>query len=257
MPSNARTLEAATRVGFAARGIMYGLIGYLALRSGRTEDGAGIIHYLDSGAGRLVLLGMAGGFLAYGLWRLLDAWTGATGQGSDTKGMALRAGAGISGLVHVGLGILALLAGAGAGSGGGDGGSTEQGAQTALSLPGGSLVLLVVAAAFLGTGILQLAKAWKLDFLRHLDSRAAREHWVAWLGRAGYLARGIVFLIIAWLFWRAGAEQSAEQAGGLGEALDELPSSMQMLVAGGLLLFGLYSLVEAKFRRIHAPAGML
>jgi hypothetical protein len=255
MPSNARTLEAATRIGFAARGIMYGLIGYLALRSGRTEDGAGIIHYLDSGAGRLLLLAMAAGFLAYGLWRLLDAWTGASGQGTDTKGMAMRAGAGISGLVHVGLGILALLAGAG--SDGGGGGSTEQGAQAALSLPGGSLALLAAAAIFLGTGILQLTKAWKLDFLRHLDSRAARQRWVAWLGRAGYLARGIVFLIIAWFFWRAVTEQNAEQAGGLGEALDTLPSSLRMLVAGGLLLFGLYSLVEARFRRIHAPASML
>ena len=53
MVSSARALEWATRIGFAARGIMYGLIGYLALRSGRTEDGSGV-HSVMIG-GRMVV----------------------------------------------------------------------------------------------------------------------------------------------------------------------------------------------------------
>jgi len=247
-----RGFAAATRIGFAARGIMYGLIGWLALRSGRTEDGAGIIAWLDSGSGKLLLALMAAGFLAYGLWRLLDAWTDASGHGGGAKGAAIRAGGAVSGLLHIGLGLLALRHVLG-GGGGGSGDSSEQGAATALSYPGGPLLLMLVAAGMLATGLVQLGKAWKLDFLRHLDGRARGRRWIAWLGRAGFAARGIVFLIIAWFFWRASVEHSAGQAGGLGEALASLPPTLEMIVAAGLFLFGLFSLVEARYRRLSAP----
>ncbi len=239
---------AATRIGFAARGIMYGLIGYLALRSGRTEDGAGIIAWLDSGAGKLVLALMAAGFFAYGIWRLLDAWTDSSGHGHGTKGALVRAGGAVSGLLHIGLGLLALRHVLGGGGDGGD--SSEQGAATALGYPGGGALLMLVAAGLLATGLYQLVKAWKLGFLKYLDADAPGRRWIAWLGRAGFAARGIVFLIVGWFFWRAGVEQSADQAGGLGEALDSLPPTLEMIVAAGLLLFGLFSLVEARYRRL-------
>ncbi|HEX8194016.1 MAG TPA: DUF1206 domain-containing protein, partial [Allosphingosinicella sp.] len=149
MISNARALEWATRIGFAARGLMYGLIGYLALRSGRTEDGSGIFRYLESGSGPILLLIMTLGFFAYGLWRLLDAWSGASGQGGDAKGIALRAAAAMSGILHLGLGAVAAKAAAGA-AGGGD--SAEQGARTALALPGGEIVIFLAAAVLTATG---------------------------------------------------------------------------------------------------------
>ena len=63
--SSASRLETLTRAGFAARGIMYGLIGYLALKSGRTEDGAGVLEYLAGGSGRLLVGLMALGFFGF------------------------------------------------------------------------------------------------------------------------------------------------------------------------------------------------
>lgn len=245
---------AATRIGFAARGIMYLLIGWLALRSGRAEDGTGILAYLASGAGRLLLAAMAIGFLAYGAWRLADAWTDGSGRGADAKGVAIRAGGGVSGIVHLGLGLVAAIHASGTGgAGGGDGDSAREGARTALSLPGGSVLLLLAAAALVLTGLFQLKKAWSLDFMTDLERGRGRGDWVCWLGRAGYSARGIVFVMMGWFLWRAAVEHRSSEAGGLGEALASLSATPQMAVAAGLFLFGLFSLVEARYRRIHRP----
>jgi hypothetical protein len=227
-------------------------MGYLALKSGRTEDGGGVLAWLASGSGLILLAVMAAGLLAYGLWRLIEAWVDSAGRGTDAKALAERGGGALSGLVHLGLAGLAALHVVGSGgSGGGD--SAEAGARTALDLPGGGLMLILVAAALLVTGLVQLGKAWTLDFLKHLGCSGDARLWIGRLGRAGFLARGIVFLIMAWSFWRAGSEGSSSQAGGPAEALSSLPDTLQTLVAAGLLLFGLFSFAEAWFRRIADP----
>ena len=86
----------------------------------------------------------------------------------------------------------------------------------------------------------------------HLDERGRRP-LPKWLGRAGYAARGVVFLTVGWLLVRAALDHNAAEAGGLEQALDTLRGPMQFPVAAGLLLFGLYSLVEARYRSIHDP----
>lgn len=244
-------MEAMTRAGFAARGIMYLLIGYLALRSGRTEDGAGAMQFLDGDAGKMVLGAMAIGFLGYGLWRLSAAAVDSEGHGHDAKGIAIRGGGVASGLVHFFLAFVAVKLATG--NGGGGGGGTQQGAATALGLPGGQIVLALVAAALAAVGVYQLVKAAKASFTRTLDPEAAHRPWVVWLGRAGYAARGIVFLIMGWFFFAAAREEQASEAGGIAEVLDSLPSAVQLAVAAGLLLFGAFSLVEARYRRITDP----
>jgi hypothetical protein len=251
---NGRKFVTMTRVGFAARGVMYLLIGFLSLRLGRSEDGAGAMEYLDSGAGRVLLAIMAAGFFAYAAWRLFEAWLDSEGHGSDGKGSAARLGGAASGLVHLALGFTAArLASGGGGSGGG---GAEGGAATALSFPGGQTLLVVASILLLIAGLYQLAKAAKADFLRHLDPEAARQPWVKLAGRAGYAARGVVFVVMAWFLWQAGRQESASEAGDMGQALASLPATLQMIVAAGLFLFGVFSLVEARFRRINDPQVM-
>ncbi|MFN3387401.1 MAG: DUF1206 domain-containing protein [Allosphingosinicella sp.] len=245
-------LEAMTRAGFAARGIMYLLIGFLSLGAGRAQDGSGALRYLDSGPGEILLALMALGFFGYGLWRLSEAAVDTEGHGDGAKGAAVRIGGAVSGFIHLGLGLLSAKLALGGGGGGGSS-SSEQGAETALGLPGGTFLLTAAAIVLVAVGLYQLAKAWKADFLKHLEPGATRQAWVVWIGRAGYAARGVVFAIMGWFLWQAARESQASEAGDMGAALTSLPGTLQAAVAAGLMLFGLFSLVEARFRRINDP----
>jgi hypothetical protein len=251
MPS-VPSLELLTRVGFAARGVMYALIGYLALRFGRSESGSGALGYIAEGSGKWLLAAMALGFVAYGVWRLSEAWVDTEGHGADAKGMVVRLGGVVSGLVHFGLALLAGRLAFGDRTGGG-GDEAQQGAETALNLPGGTILLAAAGAALIAAGLWQILKGVRADFLRHLDARAAHRSWVNWLGRAGYSARGIVFVMSGWFVLRAGLSSDAEEAGGLEEALASLSGNLLYAIASGLLLFGLFSFVEARYRRINNP----
>ncbi len=250
----AATFRWVTRLGFGARGLLYALIGYLALRSGRTEDPGGILAYLAGTTGRLVVAAMAAGFLAYGVWRLLEAWIDTQDHGGDAKGVTVRLAGATSGLVHLGLGVLAARLALGGGGGGGD--SSRTAAATALDLPGGALLLYLAALVLLITGLAQFRKAWTGRFLRHFEHCAASRDWIGWLGRLGFAARGILFCLTASFFLFAAQAHSSAQAGGIDEALASLPRPLQIAVAAGLLLFGLFSLVEARFRRIAAPEAL-
>jgi len=246
-----KPFEAITRLGFAARGLMYGAIGWLAFRSGRTEDASGVLSYLATGAGAVIVAVMAAGFFAYAAWRLLEAWLDTEGRGRDIKAIGVRlAGAG-SGLIHLGFGSAAVLAALHIRRGGG-GDAPKTGAAMALSLPGGDLLVYLGAAIFAGVAIQQFRKAWTARFMRHLDCSPAVHGWISWLGRAGYCARGAVFLTIAWLLVRAARAHSSAQAGGIDDALGALPHNAQLAVAAGVFLFGLFSLAEARYRRMPA-----
>jgi len=243
--------EAVTRLGFAARALVYGAIGWLALCSGRTEDAGGVLAYLATGAGAALVALMAAGFFSYSAWRLLEAWLDTEGRGSDAKAIGIRlAGAG-SGLIHLGVGIAAILAALHARRGGG-GDAPETGTAMALSIPGGDWLVYLGAAILAGVGIQQFRKAWTLKFMCHLASTGAAHRPICWLGRAGYSARGAVFLTMAWLLVRAAQAHSAAAAGGIDDALGSLPRAAQLAVAAGVLLFGLFSLAEARYRKMPA-----
>ena len=113
--------------------------------------------------------------------------------------------------------------------------------------------MALVAAALVATGVYQLVKALRAGFLRHLDARAARRPWIVWMGRLGYAARGVIFAMIGWFCWKSASNDDPSEAGGLREALASMPDTLQIATAAGLLLFGLFSLIEARFRRINDP----
>jgi hypothetical protein len=247
-------LEALARIGFLARGLLYFLVGWFALGSGRPEDGSEAIGHLDGTLGSGLLAAMSLGFFGYGLWRLGEAWIDTQGAGSGAKGLALRLGGAVSGVLHLGLGWLALGRALGVRESGGDGGgATQGGAAAALSLPAGQLVLGLAAALLAAAALVQLGKAVRLGFLNHLDPRAARAPAVAWAGRIGFAARGLVFALMSVFLLQAARTAQAGEAGDMGDALAALPQTVRMVVAGGLMLFALFSLVEARFRRINDP----
>ncbi|MBB3691837.1 DUF1206 domain-containing protein [Sphingomonas sp. BK580] len=241
-------LTALTRIGFATRGVLYIVVALLIVRTGRAEDPSGAIAYLGQGGGQLLLGVIAIGLTAYGIWRLADAALDVERHGADRHGAMERIGAGVSGAIHLLLAWQAVQLMRGAASSG-DG--TQEGARTALQLPGGWALVLLGAAVLAVLGTVQLVKAAKGTFLRYLDGSVARRAWVRWSGRAGYAARGLVFLISSYLLARAGLEERASEAGGMARALSWLTSPFDLIVGVGLLAFGLFSLVEARHRRLH------
>jgi hypothetical protein len=104
----------------------------------------------------------------------------------------------------------------------------------------------------LTAGGFQLYKAVKCSFLRRLDV-AAQQPVVKWLGRIGYAASGVIFIAVGLMIGRAAIDEQSTEAGGMEQALDLLSGPLLYAVAGGLMLFGLFSIIEARFRRIHDP----
>jgi hypothetical protein len=238
-----------TRLGFAARGLLYIVIGLLVLQTGRTEDLTGALEYLGKGGGRPLIVVLAAGLATYGLWRLADAVFGMENPGSDGKALRKRGAAGLIGAIYLYLAYKAvrvILVGFA-----GTMGAREQ-ADTVLDLPGGSIVLAFAALVLAVAGGFQLYKAGTCSFLRRLDP-AAQAPLVKWLGRLGYAARGIIFLAVAMMIARAAIDEQSTEAGGMEQALDLLSGPLLYAVAGGLMLFGAFSIIEARYRRIHEP----
>lgn len=234
-----------TRLGFAVRGVLYLVIGSLVILTGRNEDPGGALQYLGSSAGRTLLVIMAVGLVAYGIWRLADAALNIERHGTGRAGAFERIGAGLSGATHLLLAWQAVRLLKGLRS---TGDATRDGAQAALEMPGGEIIVMLTAAILAVLGLVQLIKAWKAKFLRYLEPSIASQPWARWSGRAGYAARGIVFLVSGYLLAKAGLHERASEAGGMDQALSWLTSPTDIIIAAGLFCFGVYSLVEARFR---------
>lgn len=239
-----------TRLGFAARGFLYILIAALVILTGETEDLTGALDYVGHGIGKALLSVIALGMAAYGLWRLSDAAFGMESGRDRWKAWAKRIAAAASGVIYCWLAFKAARIILAKPPGGNE---SQRRAAEALHLPAGNLLLFAAAAILAGAGVVQLYKGARATFLDHLDRDAAKRWWIRWVGRIGYSARGIIFLTIGYMLLRSGLDRSAAEAGNLGNAMDWLYSPVRQLVAAGLLLFGLFSIIESICRRIRKP----
>jgi hypothetical protein len=247
--SQERGLVWLTRLGFAARGFLYLIIAWLVIGTGRAEDLTGALDYLRGERVPLVLI--LAGFLAYGFWRVTDALFDSEGHGEGKRGALGRAGAGASGIIYLSLAWQAwrLLKGDGGGSGGG----AQEQAGTVMNLPGGMLLIEIAGVILFLAGLWQLKRAISCDFCKHLRADIRQQEWVRWMGRGGYGARGIIFIVTGVFLISAGLSGDPGEAGGMRDALRWMDSPVNLIVAAGLALFGAFSLVEARFRQINPP----
>lgn len=249
MTDTAAQLTMLTRLGFAARGLIYLVISILILTTGRAEDPAGALHYLGQGGGRILLLVITFGLIAYGLWRLSDAAFDIERHSAGKSGVGERLGAAASGVVHLLLAWQAVKLIQGTASANADG--AQENAQSVLQLPGGGTLLVIIGLILLATGIFQLIKAAKASYLKHLEPKIANQPWAKWSGRLGYAARGSIFIITAFFLIRAGLDEEAKEAGDMSAALAWLDYPWDLLVAAGLFAFGVFSFIEARYRKLH------
>lgn len=231
--------------------MLYIVIGVLVLRAGRAEDPNGVLEYVGQGNWGWLLFAMAAGFLGYGLWRLADAAL-AVDSGGEDREWVKRLAAMFSGGVYLYLAKQSLDVALHSASLAEN--EPRQYARELLQIPGGELLLGLGAIVLMAAGAFQLVMASNCAFLDKLDE-SVRGSWVKWLGRAGYAARGAVFLVVGGFLAAAALSSRASSAGGVEQALEWLSSPIDMIVAGGLMLFGLYALLESRYRRIHTPSA--
>jgi hypothetical protein len=254
------------RSGYAARGVVYLIVGGLAvaaaLGGGRATGAEGALTtILQQPFGQILLGIVALGLLGYAVWRTVQAVADTDHHGTDAKGVAIRGGLGVSAVTHTLLAIfaLSLIFGWGSSVGGGDGNSTQDWTAWLLQQPFGRWLVGLIDVAVIGAGLAHMVKGYKAKFEKYLQMDRSSLEKASPVCRFGLIARGIVFLIIGGFFVVAAWRFSSGEVRGLKGALDvpqQQPYGWLLLavVALGLFAFGLYSLVEARYRRIDEPS---
>jgi hypothetical protein len=256
-------IEKLARLGFLAKALLYMTIGALAtaaaLRLGGTPatgSRGAMAHLLNAPFGEVLLVVIAIGLFGYAAWRLVEGVVDPEHHGKKPKGLAKRARSIGVGIIHVALAVSALKLAAGDLSAGNDGTQTQHWTAKAMSTPGGTIALWLVAAAFIGYGLYQLYNAWraKLNKRLSLGSMSPRtQRLVIGASRFGIAARGVVFVTIGGLLARGIQHRDPREARGIKAAmvqLFELGRWPFLLVATGLIAYGIYQLINARYRRI-------
>lgn len=249
------------RLGFAARGVVYLLLGYIALgTAGEAKNGqSAVFDYIQEvPLGTPLLWIMAVGLLGYAAFKFLSAIADIQHRGSDTTGALHRVGDAASGVAHTFLAYACYQFATGEQQSSGGGASGEEMAGSVLSMELGSVLIGLVGLGFLMAGAMQAKKAWTCDFMRWISGGAPAG--VQTVGRIGHAARAIVFAIIGWSMVQGAWFAQESQIKGLGEAILSLRDmgALYTLVAVGLMLFGAFSLVLARYRIIPdlGPRGL-
>lgn len=263
-------LELAARIGYGARGFVYLSAGALILLAAvdLVGDAVGTKGALDwlvlRPLGRLWVFLIGLGLAAFVMWRLLQAVFDADHEGVSHHGLRTRMSQAFSGLSYAALSFAAfsLLVHAPGVDPAAEGveRSREQ-AATVLSLPFGNGLLVAAGLIIFGIGVANIVKAWREDFTEYLACSAKMCRRVASLARAGHVARGLAYLPLAVLVVVAGLKSRASGVTSLGAALETVerqPAGPWILALGalGFVAFGLFSFIEARFRRIRPPRNL-
>jgi hypothetical protein len=256
-------IERLARVGYAAKALLYTVVGFLALQSafgsgGETTGSRGALATLvRQEYGALILVVIAVGLFGYAAWRIIEAILDPERRGANAKGRALRASFAARGIVHAALGVQAVRLATGTGVSRGQ--AVEDWTGRLLDAPLGRWLVVGAGVAVAGYGIYQLYRAWAAKLSRQLDFAALSREAGSWLMRVcrfGIAARGVVFGVCGWYLVRAGIAHNATAAADTGEALGAIERQpfgewALAIVAVGLIAYGAYDIVQARYRVIR------
>jgi hypothetical protein len=259
-----RAFQWLVRAGFFARGITYGLIGALAIalavgagsaNASPNQQGA-LALIAHAPLGKIALVVISAGLLAYALWKLGQGVIGRGPEGGGGPKLMDRISNLAGGAVYLGffgLAIKVLTGSAGNGSS-----EPRQAASGVLGWPGGRVLVGIAGAGLVAISVYQGYDAFRGRFAQ--DSKLAemsptqRRLFLA-LGRVGLLARAWVFALIGYFLIRTAIEFDASKAIGVDGALAKVhqqPVGPWLLgfVGVGLLTFAAFSFFEGRYRRL-------
>jgi len=248
------------RIGLVGRGVLYAVIGFLALDlalgspdAEASSDGA--FHWVAQRTfGRVLLVALTIALFLLAIWRFLDAAVGDPVEGDEPSDRLRFAG---KGAIYTALAIGALTTtlaawGAGSDSGGGSGSTEKRATGVVLNWPAGQWLVAAVGLGLIGYAVFMLKHhAVDASFRKRLTSGAGG---IIALGRAGYAARSVVWTVSGILLVQAAITYDPEKAGGLSASLYKMAtvawgSLLLGLVAVGLFGFGAFCVAEARYRR--------
>lgn len=254
-------LEWLARCGYAARGIVFLLIAGLALLSsfggGAPDSKSALQVVLSQPLGKVWLGLIAVGLLGFVFWRLAQSLANADNHKHSAKGYVIRAALFASGLTYLGLAAYAASHSLGLGVGEGSGGASWT--AWLMAQPFGRYLVGVAGLVIVIGGGVTIFKGLTRRFRRYLRLDGNIKSAATMVSVYGLAARGLIFIIIGGFLVYAAFAVDPGQAGSMRDALawiHKLPfgAVLYTLVALGLAAFGIYNLIEARCRIVHAPS---
>ncbi len=257
--STSKAAHILARAGLTARGVIYILIGWVAVlvalgHSSRQVDQQGALQMLAGKPYGLVSLWLLGiGFAGYALWRLSEAAFGVTGEppGAGPRLKSLGRAAVYASLCYLTFSVIS-------GSNRSMSGRQQDMTATAMQHTGGRILVGLIGLAIVIGGLVLVVEGVRKKFMKLLNTAqmsAKTRRVVELLGMTGTIARGLVFALVGVLVTVAAITHKASESGGLDKALLTLRDQpfgefLMVLAALGLLIFGVYGLCEARWRKV-------
>jgi hypothetical protein len=254
------------RSGLVAKGVSFGIVGALAVKlalgdGGKATSRQGALQALAQHSfGKVLLILLAAGFAAYALWRFLQAFAERDGGGDKAalKKWGKRAGYIGRGLIYAGLTYSAIKILTGAAANQSQNQKAHKTAATVLSWPGGTWIVGIAGAAIVGAGLWNLYRGLSRKFedkWRVGEMSAGARRWGGRVGVLGHLARAVVFGLMGIFVVKAAVDYNPKDAIGLDGALQKLAHAsygpyLLGLTAAGLVCYGLYCFVDARYRDV-------
>jgi hypothetical protein len=251
------------RWGLISKGALYALVGAIAVDVSvaggkRVQDRGGALSALaDTWLGRVLVGAVAVGLLGYAGWRFVEAVLGRPLEGGEKEGWWKRLGYAARGLWYLGLFAVAASALAGADEAS-SGRKEDRFTAEVLEWPAGRWLVAAVGLGIFGAGLFNLWRGLTRGFRKNLKLRKLSEledRVFTAIGVVGHLARALVFALIGFFLFRAAYQYDAKEAIGLDGALAQVlrqdyGDTLLGFVASGLLAYGVYCFVEARYREV-------
>jgi hypothetical protein len=257
-------LERLARAGLVARGLLYVVVAVLALQVARGHsstraDKQGALHtVVRQPLGKVLVLLLAVGFAGYALWRFVDAAVGPSDEDDARKAALKRVGCLARGGLYAFFSLSAAKLLVSSSGGGGSDNAEADWTRRVLDWPAGTWLVEAVGVVVIGAGLYVGWRGLSRKFRKRLKaaemSRTERR-WILGVGTVGMVARMLVTVLIGVFLIAAAAQHDPNQAVGIDGALKRMADRsfgppLLALVAFGFAAYGLYSLAEARFRRV-------